>query len=210
MIFPINRAKHKILKHVYENPWCRITDVLKAANTSQSSGYSYIAEMVGAGLLMESKEGSKPLSRRIAPNFGEAGSMVFALLEAEKLQHLISRHAELKAPLAQFRAESGSIVDTALVFGSFARGAEGRDSDIDIFVLGKRGISRKLAAIQERCFITARNTVSMRVAETQSFVGALKSGDSFAAQIAKDHVVAVNPLGWVRILSAAEPSSHGI
>jgi predicted nucleotidyltransferase len=201
MIFPINSSKYEILKCIYENPGVKISDLLRLTNTSQKIGYGHIRNLLKAGIISETLEGKKPILRTLRPNFSEAGKTCFALMEIQKRMDFFGRHPELKGSFLQFDKEIRDSVDTVLLFGSFARGTETNTSDIDIAVLAKTAMKAELEKTSERCFVTSRNRVSMRLLGTKEFIGAARKGDEFIKQIAKDHIVVSNADKWTGILS---------
>ena len=137
MIFPILKAKYKIIKTIYENPNIKISELLRRAKVSQKVGYRYIEDLINAEIITELLEGKKPILRLLKPKFSEAGKECFALLEEEKRLNFFIEHKELKGPFAHFKDEVRDFVDTVLIFGSFARGAETKSSDIDLLIISE-------------------------------------------------------------------------
>lgn len=197
-------AKYRLLRTIYAEQRIKISDLIKEARVSQQSAYKYLNDLLAAGVIREEITGRKPSLRQFSPETGtEAGQLCYALVEAQRTLEFFSRHPKLKGPFAQFGNELRGKVDTSLVFGSFARGTETADSDIDILVLGNLP-RRTLDRVSENCFITLKNRASIRLMRTEAFSRALKAKDAFALQIMKDHIVIANAAGWARIIAEME------
>ncbi|MBS3090470.1 nucleotidyltransferase domain-containing protein [Candidatus Pacearchaeota archaeon] len=201
MIFPTSKAEYKIIKEIYENPGINISTLLKKTRTSPQAGYKYIKELLKAQIIKEAKEGEKPILRRFYPNFSEVGKLIFALIEENKKQDFLNIHPIFKGAIIQFEKEIIDQVDCVLIFGSFARKSETKESDVDMLVLGKKEIKKYIEKLTERAFITIRNKISLRFNKTKDFIKKIENNDSFAVQIQKEHVVTVNAKKWVEIVS---------
>lgn len=199
MIFPISKVKYKIIREVYEEKKIHISNLFKKINISPKSGYRYISELILSGIIREELEGKKPTLRFLLPDFSETGKICFALVEEEKKKIFLVKHKELKGPFEQFVKEIR--VGTALIFGSFARGGETKNSDIDIILIGKKIDKKKIDKISERCFITVRNPVSIRIFKEKDFLNLLKKKEAFALQAEKEHVIISNSLGWMDLVA---------
>jgi len=199
MIFPIGKSKHAIIRHVYENGAVKISDLLRNTGISAAAGYRYVEELLGSGILEERKEGKKPFLRILKPAFSEAGRSALTLVELDKTMEFMQKHRHLSAPLGHFGMEIAKNAYTAVVFGSFARGSEDKDSDLDILVLG--GSKPKVERAKEMCFVTADTTISIRIIKPDNFVKSVKNGEGFAAGIARNHIVITNVRNWVDLVA---------
>ncbi len=201
MIFPISKAKYKIIKSIYENPNIRISELLKINKISQKSGYLYINELLDAHII--SQKIDKPL-RLLKPDFNEAGKMVFSLVEEEKKLHFFERHKELKGPFFQFEKETSNFITCALIFGSFSRSSENKESDVDIMIITENQENKKIEKAVEKCFITLKNKPSIRLVTKDNFIDSLEKEDEFAKQILKDYIIIINSSGWINLISKSK------
>lgn len=204
MIFPITSSRYEILKCIYNNPNIKISDVLKLTKTSQRTGYVHINNLLKAGIISETLEGTKPTLRLLRPNFTEAGKLCFALIEMQRKLDFFNINPKLRGAFLQFENETKNIIETALIFGSFAKGSETDRSDIDLAIIAKQNIKNKLDKILEHCFVTLKNRVSARLFNPNQFVHLKK--DEFILQIVKNHVVVVNAQNWINILAESNKS----
>ena len=198
MIFPISKVKYELIRRVYQDKRITISALLRATKVSPQSGYRYISELLLSGIIREKREGKKPTLRYLLPCFSETGKLCFALIEENKRINFLEKHPELKGPFEQFSRELGG-QRIALLFGSFARGAETRESDLDLFLIGKKIDKKKIEELTERCFVTIKNPVSLRIWREKDVVSALKKEDAFLKQVEKEHILLAGSLSWVEM-----------
>lgn len=201
MMLPKSKAEYKIIKEVYENPGINISTLLKKTKTSPNAGYKYINSLLKANIIEEVREGNKPTFRLFYPKFSEVGKNILILIEEEEKQDFLDSHKELKGALIQFENGIKDEVDCALIFGSFARGNEGKNSDIDILVLGKEDMKKKIESSAEHSFVSVGNNISLRFNKTSEFIKQLRENDSFALGIKKEHIIIANIKKWIDIIS---------
>jgi predicted nucleotidyltransferase len=201
MIFPISKAKYNILRIIYESLNIRISDLLKKANVSQRIGYRYINELLGSNVISQKID---PPLRILKPAFSKTGKIVFSLVEEEKKINFLEKHKELRGPFSQFENEVSSYISCALVFGSFSRYGETKESDLDILIIAETQTRKKIEKAVENCFITIKNRPSIRFVTKENFIDAFHKEDEFAKQILKDHIILVNPLDWVELVSSTK------
>lgn len=201
MIFPISKAKYNLIKAIYENPNIKISELLKKTGISQLVGYKYINELLDAEIISEKLEGKKPTLRLLRPKFSEAGKACFTLVEEEKKLNFFIRHRELKGPFIHFRSEVKKFVNTVLIFGSFARGAETKNSDIDILIISSFKNKKKIEKAVEKCFVTLKRKVSIRLITKAQFIRAIEREEGFAMQVLKEHIVILNAYNWIDLIA---------
>jgi len=201
MIFPIPTTKYKILKTIYETQKVKVSDLIKEVHASQKTAYKYLNDLIKSGIISEELTGKKPILRHFKPNLNtEAGRLCFAQLETQKMLDFFNSYPYLKGPFTQFKKETESSVNTSLIFGSFAKGAETKESDIDVAIIGEKLNKKKITNITERCFVTLKHRASIRILNTKEFIGLLKNKDEFALQIMKNHIIVVNSYVWISML----------
>lgn len=201
MIFPIPLSKYKILKIIYKKQKVSISELIRDSHCSPRIAYQYVNSFLHAGVINEKLTGKKPLSRFFTPNLSrEEGILCFALIESEDALEFLLKHPKLKGPISHFSREIQHIADTALIFGSFARGSQSSTSDIDIFVIGEKINKERVADIAEKCFVTIANKPSIRIFNTKAFIDLFIKNDDFAMQILKDHIILINFIKWVEII----------
>ncbi len=207
MIFPIQKAKLKMLKIVYEKHPIPVSILFKEAKASPQAGYKYLKELLDAGIILERLEGGKPVLRYLLPNLKNKEAIsVFSLIEADKEKAFFNKHKELKGPFEQLKTELDRMDVSALIFGSFARGSETKNSDLDIlFLLKDKSGKRKIGSAIENSFVTLKNRASARILTYLEFISLKRKGDSFIAGIIKDHICVYNQTKFVELLGIEAP-----
>ena len=200
MIFPISKAKYAIIKNIYECKSISISELISKSRASRKKGYEYIGELLDAEIAEEKLEGKKPVLRFLKPKFSENGKNIFALIENDKAYSFFNKHQELKGAFFYFKNDIIKLNAVAIIFGSFARNAEDKESDIDILIIGKKKDKKAIEKIAGKCFITLKRRVSLRFTERAEFIKAIKNKDAFALQILKEHIVVANAREWVDML----------
>lgn len=203
MILPLLESKYRILRLIYENPGIKISDIFKKTRVSTKAGYKYLNELLKAEAVLEAEE---RFPRKIYPNFHE-GKIVFALIEKQKELDFFEKHREMKGAFRQFKNETKEKIQTALVFGSFARGTEEKDSDIDmIFIVKSKKSVTQINRIAEECFITLKNRVSARIVNETDFIEAARKKDSLYLNILKNHICFLNQLNFMDMMEKLQAS----
>lgn len=198
MIFPIGSVKYRLLRHIYEKGNCRISEAIRATNAPQKAAYRYIEELLASRIIEETKEGSKPFLRILRPSFSEAGKSCFVLIEAQKLLDLFSEYPQLKGPLQMFSLDLRGGV--GVIFGSFARHAARKDSDLDIAIISERRIGN-IETLAERHLVTVPNRYSIRQYRKSEFLAMLKKKDDFVMQMIENHVIFSNTGEWIEFMA---------
>ncbi len=201
MIFPVSKTKLKMIEIIYRKGPIMLSALFKEARASPQAGYKYLEELLASGIISEKIEGKKPVLRYLHPNFknNEAIS-VFSLIEADAEKRFLEKHANLRGPINQLKSELEDSEITGLIFGSFARGSETKESDLDVlFIAEDRKYKRKIESICEISFVTLKNRPSIRILESTEFISLKKKGDSFITGIIKDHVCICNPMRFVTL-----------
>ncbi len=197
MILPLLESKYRILRLIYENPGIKVSDIFKKTRVSTKAGYKYLNELLRAEVVLEAEE---KFPRKIYPDFAE-GKMIFALIEKQKELDFFEKHKEMRGAFKQFKNEAKEKINTAIIFGSFARETEEKDSDIDmIFIVKSKKSASQINRITEECFITLKNRVSARIVNETDFIEASRKKDSLYLNILKNHICFLNQLNFMNIM----------
>ncbi len=207
MILPMQKTKLRMLEIVYRKWPIPVSKLFKEAKASPQAGYRYLKELLDAGIILEKLEGKKPVLRYILPNLKNKEAIsVFSLMEADREKDFFNNNKELKGPFEQLKTELENIEATAAIFGSFARGSETKDSDLDIlFILKDKKEKRKIDSACEKSFVTLKNRASARILTYTEFITLKRKGDSFIAGIIKDHICIYNQTKFVELLGIEVP-----
>lgn len=203
MIFPIPKSKSRLLELIYKQPGINISDLFRKAKLSPKSGYRYVGEFSKSNIILQETTGKKPLLRRLFPNLksGE-GRLIFALLEEDGKLDFLNRHKEFIGPFDQLIKNLGKRekIHSVLVFGSYSRGSETNESDLDLVFIAERSEKNQVRDITEKCFVTLKTRVSIRMITKKEFLD-LKGSDELIKSIIRDHVCLLNPIKFIDLIS---------
>jgi predicted nucleotidyltransferase len=163
-----SRARVEILALLLLNPSDRryLREVASLTHQPLQAAQRELARLEGAGIVTATTEGNRKYyqANRQSPVFPEMKSL---LLKTAGLGDLFREHLRGKRDSIQL----------AFIFGSYARGAEGASSDIDLMVVGEitgRELAKLLAPLRETSGREV-NTVCMKPAEFRAKTRQVKS-----------------------------------
>ena len=112
-------------------------------------------------------------------------TMRYYLIMAEVMRAIT--FVENKFIIKKIMSEFGGQLDGAVIlFGSFAKGRETKDSDVDILFLAEKEADKNLLARIDAEIGREVNVKSMRV---KAFTEGLNNGDALIMEIVKDHII---------------------
>lgn len=201
--------KYRLLEAVYREPGINVSELLKKSRVPPKAGYACLRDFLKAGVLREELVGKKPTLRKFYPGLeSETGRLLFSLVEIEKSLGFFDGHRELLGPLEHFKrelADLGTAVKTAAIFGSYARGGETDESDIDLMIVLSDGRKNdQLARICGRCFVTLKTRVSAKTITESQFLKE-KGEDAMLKTILADHVCVFGYLGFIELVGGNGP-----
>lgn len=85
--------------------------------------------------------------------------------------------------------EEDDMDGTLLLFGSFARGEESKDSDVDLLQVVTRGKSRRSEGVAKRMEEAIGRSISLKVTTNVEFMQGLRNGDPLIREVALNHIV---------------------
>ena len=171
--------------------------MIKKVKASPNLVLKYVNKLSFYKIIKEEKSGGekKVHVRNLRANFdNETARMMYSLVEADKRFLFLEKYKKLKS----YFLELGDIVKTGfiLVYGSYARFAGGKDSDLDILIVGK--LEKEKIKMMREIFITLESELSLKVETVKHF---LKNKDKPLYQnILKEHVVVYGVLDFMKIL----------
>lgn len=197
MIFPITKSRYNALKEIYENQGVKISELMKKIKVAQKILYQHIKDLGEAEIIREETIGR---TRAIFPNLAsENGKLIFSLIENEKRAEFFSKYKGLKNPFLHLARNMPKNINSVLVFGSYARFAAEKDSDLDLLFIALDNKRNGIENLIEEAFVTF-GKVSARFVTEKDFLKSKKQ-DSMLRQIIKDHVCVFNSTGFIEILS---------
>lgn len=187
-ILPKSSTKLEILEAIMSNPGINITEIIKKTKASPNLVVNYANTLVDADVLREERKGGtkKAHIRLLYPNLNQLGIKVFSLVETEKRIKFLKKYPEFKPIFNQMiELFQNKNVDFALIFGSFARFAAEKGSDLDMLIVSeKKNFGNELSDI----LITLDRKYSVKIETENGFKENLKKKPLYQ-DIIKNHVL---------------------
>ncbi len=192
-LLPGNKTKMRILKSIYESTGINLTALIRTAKASPNLVLRYVNALLTYGILKENRlQGQKKVHMRIVkPNLSrEIGKAAFYFVELEKHFSTINKYKSLKPYFSQLEdlcAENNIIV---LLYGSYARLAAEKESDLDLLFIGK--IDKHILRAIKEIFITLEVEPSLKMETARKFIN--QKNKPLYQNILREHIVVCG--GW--------------
>lgn len=187
-IIPGNKTRLNILKNIYDNPGINLTNLIKKVKASPNLVLEYVNNLSSYNIIKEEKSGGKKKvhMRNLRANFdNEISSIIYSLTEINKKYLFFKKYKQLRPYFVQLEDILKNNKSFALVYGSFARFASTKDSDLDLLIVGKLE-KEEIKRIRE-VFVTLESELSLKIETIHSF---LENIDKPLHQnLLKEHVV---------------------
>jgi len=191
-IVPGTKLKMTVIKAIYENPGINVTSLIKKVRASPNSIINYLNELEFFGVIEKVTTGKKLAVRNIRFNLNsELCILILSLLEMDKKENLIKKYPKLKILFEQIPnvVKNGFV----LVYGSYARFAAEKDSDIDIIIVGDRLNKERIKEV----LITYPES-SLKIETIKTFLSNLSK--PLYKNILKDHIVVYNETAFLKTI----------
>jgi predicted nucleotidyltransferase len=156
-----------------------VRELARVTGTTAGTLHKELTKLAEAGLLLREEQGNQVRyqANRQCPIYSELASLF------RKTTGLADVLANALQPLADH-------IETALVFGSVARGEETASSDVDLLIVGDVGFAEVVKALHPAQGVLSReiNPVIYSSAEIQKRI---KSKDHFIQQILKQDTIPI-------------------
>lgn len=199
-ILPNTETRLRILRSVYENPEINLSKLIKKSRTSPNIVLKYVNNLTEFGVLKEKRYGGKKKThiRNLEVNFlPELSCLVVSFVEIEKRLAFLKKYKEIKPFVSQLAELFDKKIDFCLVYGSFARLAADKESDLDVWLVGNvdSGMKKRISEI----FSTLKREYSVKIESLNQFLK--KINDPIHQNMLREHVVVYNELNFVKFLS---------
>lgn len=181
----INKSQIKIIENVLTEPGASVREIIRKTNLSPNYVLDSLNFLIRRGILKEEqlKKGKRVYLRRFYFNFKPAiAKHYFSLLEEEKKAALFTKYPYLKPVLEQLAELLERKCNFILIYGSYARFAAEKDSDIDILIVGNIKDREKIREI----FVSLPIEVSLKIETMSKFKK--RASDSLHQQLLKEHI----------------------
>lgn len=192
----INSSQRKIIWEIYEEPGINLSNIIKKTRLSPNYVSGYVNFLVKKGIVKEERIGRKKAHiRRFFFNFiSSEARALFTLVEHENKEILFKKYPKLRTFFEQLQDIPG--IDFILIYGSYARLAADKDSDIDILIVGKKINSRRIREI----FVTLDIETSIKIEAYQAFEKNLAEKRPLYLGIMREHVLVFDKGKFIKLL----------
>lgn len=184
MIF---KSHFRISELILRQPGIRLGEIVAQARVSVQTAMRVLSELLALRAVREEtlKGGKRIIVRRFYPYLeSEEGRILFSAAELEKRKAFLAKNPRLRGPLGELVRELPQIA-SIVVFGSFARDSQTRESDLDLlFLVKKKPKKEHVRNVVERCFITFNHEVSLKMMTFKEF-----RESPLSESILRDHVL---------------------
>ena len=197
-IIPGTNTKLRILRIIYENERINLSNLIKKAKTSPNMVLNYVNKLSKYGIIKEEKSGGKKKIhvRNLMPNLlSNESKLIYSLVEFDKRELFFKKYKELKPIFGQLHGLYGQNVKFVIVYGSYARHAAAKESDLDLLFVGKLD-SEKRKRLDE-IFVTLDAEPSVKVESLKQFKNNLAK--PLYKSIMREHVVVYGEYNFIGV-----------
>lgn len=200
-ILPNTETKLRILKIIYENPEINLTRLIKKAKTSPNIVLKYVNNLIKFNILKEKRFGGKKKThiRNLKVDLSSnLSALIFSLIEIEKKLIFLNKYKEIRPFVNQLEELFNKNINFCLIYGSFARLAADKESDLDIWMIGNPDIemTKRISEI----FSTLKREYSIKIETLKQFLKNINN--PIHQNILREHIVVYNEMEFLKILSS--------
>lgn len=195
---PATKAKMRILNIVYSNKDLNVRNIIKLAKVSPNLAVGYLGKLEKYGLIKVKSIGGnkKNYVKMMSFNFeAKLAEMFYTIIEISRKEELINKYTYLKPFITQIESVRDDIV--ILIYGSYARFAADKESDLDLWVIGN--INPKVRKDIEEILVTSPIKYSVNVETKKDFFK--RVNDPIHQNILRDKIIIKNEKEFFKILT---------
>jgi len=190
----LNSSQTKIIREIIRTPGINLRGVIEKTKLSPNFVSEYVNLLVERGILKEERlEKKRVYLRRFYFNLkSDLGKNIFSLVKEEEKDEFFKKYKKLKPVFQQFVEEIKT--DFILVYGSYARLAAEKDSDLDLLIVGNIKNREKIREI----LVSLDIEVSIKIETLKNFEKRIK--DALHQQIIMDNILIYDSGKFVELL----------
>ncbi len=179
----INSSQVKIMTEIFKNPGISLRGIIEKTRLSPNYVSEYMNLLVRKGILEEERlEKKRVYLRRFYINYGsKLARNFFVLIKDSEKEIFYKKYWKLRGSFEQMSRIEG--IDFLLVYGSYARFAAEKDSDIDLLIAGNIKNKEKIREI----LISLHIEPSIKIETLKVFKK--RSNDALHKQIMKESII---------------------
>ena len=199
-ILPNTETKFRILRTIYQNPEINLTELIKKSRTSPNIVLKYANNLVKFNIIKEQRIGGKKKTH--IRNFkislsSNLAILIFSLVETEKRFIFLNKYKELKPYVSQLEDLFDDTTNFYLIYGSFARSAADKESDLDMWIVGNINNVMKKRILE--IFSTFKREYSIKIETSEQFLKNI--GNPIHQNILREHIVIYNESNFLKTIS---------
>jgi len=199
-ILPNTETKFRILRNIYQNPEINLTELIKKSKTSPNIVLKYANNLVKFNIIKEKRFGGKKKThlRNFKINLSSNLSiLVFSLVEIEKKFIFLNKYKELKPYINQLEDLFNDTINFCLIYGSFARLAADKESDLDMRIVGD--INNVMKKRISEVFSTFKREYSIKIETLEQFLKNIEN--PIHQNILREHIIIYNESKFLKAIS---------
>lgn len=191
----INNSQIKVIQEIYKNPGVNLRELIQKTRLSPNYVSKYVNLLANKGIIKEEKLKKKRVYlRRFFLNLkSRLAKNLFSLVKEEEKELFFQKYPKLKPIFEQIISISG--IDIILIYGSYARFAAEKESDIDILIVGKIKNKDRIREV----LVSLDKEVSIKI-ETQS-IFKKRIHDDLHKQILKENILIYDSGKFIELLA---------
>mgnify|MGYP001615381302 CR=1 FL=1 len=199
-ILPNTETKFRILRTIYQNPEINLTELIKKSKTSPNIVLKYANNLVKFNVIKEKRFGGKKKThlRNFKINLSSNFSiLIFSFVETEKKFIFLNKYNEFKPYINQLEDLFNDTINFYLIYGSFARLAADKESDLDMWIIGD--INNVMKKRISEIFSTFKREYSIKIETLEQFLKNIEN--PIHQNILREHIVIYNESKFLKTIS---------
>ncbi len=180
----INHSYLKILEAIRIHPGINLRGIITETKLSPNAATDIVNNLVHSGALTEKRLVNKRVYVRqfFINQLSSLIYSIFTLIESDKKQTFYQRHPSLK-PITEQIIRTFPTVKSLLIYGSYAKSVETKESDIDILIIGSIPNKERLREI----LVTLEAEPSIKIESLMDFKKRIN--DSLHQEMLRYHII---------------------
>lgn len=190
----LNNSQVKIIKEIFINPGINLRGIIGKTKLSPNYVSAYMNFLVKKEIVKEEKlEKKRVYLRRFYLDFNSnLTKNIFLLIKEEEKENFFRKYKKLKPFFDNLGEEVKT--DFIVVYGSYARLAAEKDSDLDLLIVGNIRDTEKIREI----FVALDIEISIKIESIKDFKKRIK--DALHQQILKNNILIYDSGKFIEIL----------
>lgn len=186
----LNTIEEDILEPFVKDYRARLTgsQIAKKHKLNQKTVANYLNRLEGQHILKSATEGKNKLFRLNIED--EIIIHFISAIESQRTIRFYKKHPLIKEIMAK-----SMINGIAIIFGSYAKGTQDQDSDLDLFIVGQAN-KKEIEKLGE----TYKIEINIKQYSQKDLKRSLQTRDPLTEEIIKDHIIIKNNQEFITLL----------